>query len=98
MPRTSRTPITDEDLEDDARTRQHERKQRILDALATIAVFAIYAIPVVLAVLYTTVLIHKGYIMGDWQGLGDDVRSMLIPVLAYLAGKLDDTELFSKRK
>lgn len=78
--------------DEDAADSGHNRQQQLLNALTTVAKFAIYAVPSVLAVLYAIILIHKAWI-GEWNNLEDTLQSMLIPVTTYLAGLLSKNVL-----
>lgn len=80
-------------LQQEASKSGHKRQQKLLNALTDIAMIAIYIVPSVLAFLFLCVLIHKGYVMGEWDALETTLTAMLIPVTTYLAGLLSKNVL-----
>lgn len=75
-----------------AKEKGHERQQKLMDSVTSVACFAIYVVPASLAILYIVVLGHKA-ISGEWDMLEDNLKSLLIPVTTYLAGLLSKTVL-----
>ncbi len=85
-----------EKIDRDARGKEHNRRQKLFDALANVGKTSIYIVPLVIGALYLMVLIHKAFISHDWSGLETDVRSMLIPVSTYFAGLMSKNGLLQK--
>ncbi len=92
-------PMADKDFnrlfEQKAKEKGHQRQQKLMDSLTSIACIAIYIVPTVLALLYAAVMAHKAYV-GEWQALEDSIIAMLIPVTTYLAGILSKNVLPSR--
>lgn len=87
--------LTDEDLASDAKTKDHSRKQSILDSLTWVAKVAIYIVPFFLAIFYLIVLAHK-IVINDWDGLEQAIHKLLIPVITYLVGMMSNSGILPK--
>ena len=85
-----------EKLDCDAREKEHNRRQKLFDALASVGKIAIYIIPLIIGALYLIVLTHKAFLMREWSGVESDVRLMLIPVSTYFAGLMAKNGLLQK--
>jgi len=87
--------LNDEELDKDGKSRDHERKQKILDALSLVAQVAIYVIPICLGGFYIAVLGHM-IVVGNWDMLAGSIRSMLIPVITFLVGAMTKSGMLPK--
>lgn len=89
------TQIFNQLLEQRAARQGQVRQSKLLNALTTVGIIAIYVVPAILAILYVTVLAHKARV-GEWDSLETTLESMLIPITTYLAGLLSKNVLMRK--
>lgn len=87
---------TDEELEADAKRREHDRRQKLFDALAVVAKIAIYLIPSALAVFYIIILAHKMFWTNDWVGVEADIKTIMIPIATYFIGVMSKNGLIPR--
>ncbi len=81
----AREVVSDEDLERNGRLKNHRRRERIFDALATVLEYGVYAVTAFFILWVVALSIHY-IVKGDWETFRAFGRDIFKYVAVYVAG------------